>query len=61
MNNVIQNDAEMKQLKHEKCFGFNEAAPDDNTTMLEDPDTLVSMFVLLLVCFALAGLAHIFV
>ena len=63
MNNPIQNGAEMQELKREKSF---RSAPKDETTegtsiSIKDPDTMLSMTVLLLACLALAVLAHVVV
>jgi hypothetical protein len=63
MNNPIQNEAEMKELKYAKSFGSTEPAETNEGTdiSLKDPDTMLSMIVLLLTCLALAALAHVFV
>ena len=63
MNNPIQNEAEMQELKHEKSFGSTEGAEtsDGTSISIKDPDTMLSMIVLLIACLALAVLAHVFV
>jgi hypothetical protein len=63
MNNPIQNEAEMTELKYEKSFGSTEGAETNGQTSMsiKDPDTMLSMVVLLLTCLALAALAHVFV
>ena len=63
MNNPIQNEAEIQELKREKPFS---SAPKDETTdgtsmSIKDPDTMLSMTVLLLACLGLAVLAHVVV
>ena len=63
MNNPIQRAPEMQGLKREKPF--SSAAKDettDGTSMsIKDPDTMLSMTVLLLACLGLAVLAHVLV
>ena len=63
MNDSNQNEAEMKELKYGKSFGSTEGAEtsDGTNISLKDPDTMLSMIVLLLTCLALAALAHVFV
>ena len=63
MNNTIQNKGEMKELKYGKSFNSTEGAETNEGTnlSLKDPDTMLSMIVLLLTCLALAALAHAFV
>jgi hypothetical protein len=63
MNDPSQNKAEMKELKYEKSFASTEG-PETKEGMsmsMKDPDTMLSMVVLLLTCLALAALAHVFV
>jgi hypothetical protein len=60
MNNTIQRAPEMQELKGEIPF---RSTPKDETnertsTSIEDPDTMLTMTVLLLACLALAVLAH---
>jgi len=63
MTNALQKEAEMKDLNQEKSFTppskaeFNEGP----SMSIKDPDTMLSMTVLLLACLALAVLAHVFV
>jgi hypothetical protein len=63
MNIPIQDQAEIKELKPEKSFGSTESTEtsDGTNISLKDPDTMLSMIVLLLTCLALATLAHVFV
>jgi hypothetical protein len=63
MNNPIQNEAEMQELKQENSFtALAKAETNEGTSMsIKDPDTMLSMTVLLLACLALAVLAHVFV
>ena len=63
MDNLIQNEAEMKELKRAKSFGSTKGAEiKDRTSMsMKDPDTMLSMTVLLFACLALAALAHVIV
>jgi hypothetical protein len=63
MNNPIQRGPEMQELKREIPFP---SAPKDETTdgtsmSIKDPDTMLSMTVLLIACLALAVLAHVLV
>jgi hypothetical protein len=63
MNNSIQNEAETQELRREIPF---RSAPEDQTneetsTSIKDPDTMLSMTVLLIACLALAVLAHVLV
>jgi hypothetical protein len=63
MNDSSQNKAETDGLKYEKSFGSTEGAETTQGTnmSMKDPDTILSMIVLLLSCLALAALAHVFV
>ena len=63
MHNPIQNEADLNELKYEKSFrSTKNADTNEETTMsIKDPDTMLSMIVLLLACLALAALAHVFV
>jgi hypothetical protein len=63
MHNPIQNEAEGYEPKYEGSFGSIEAAkPTEDTSMsTKNPDTTLSMIVLLLACLALAALAHVIV
>jgi hypothetical protein len=60
MTKPIQREPEMQELKGELPFT---STPKDETnertsTSIEDPDTMLTMTVLLLACLALAVLAH---
>jgi hypothetical protein len=62
MNDSTQNKAEMKELKYEESFGSEGAEMRDETNIsMNDPDTMLTMIVLLLACLGLAVLAHVFV
>ena len=63
MNNPIQRAPEMQELKREIPF---RSAPKNETNertsiSIRDPDTMLSMTVLLIACLALAVLAHVLV
>ena len=63
MNNPIQNEADTQELRREISF---RSAPEDETNertsiSIKDPDTMLTMFVLLLACLGLAVLAHVLV
>ncbi len=63
MNNPIERGPEMQQLRREIPF---RSAPDDETNertsiSIKDPDTMLTMIVLLLACLGLAVLAHVVV
>ena len=63
MNNPIQKGPEMQQLKRERHF---RSAPKNETNeqtsiSIKDPDTMLTMIVLLLACLGLAVLAHVVV
>jgi hypothetical protein len=63
MNNAIQKEGEMQELKQKRSFAAPpslETSEGTNISM-KDPDTMLSMIVLLLSCLALAVLAHVFV
>jgi len=63
MDNQIQNEGELEELKYKKFFGSTKGAEKNEGTNLplKDQDTMLSMIVLLLTCLALAALAHVFV
>ena len=63
MDNPIQNDAEMNELKYEKSFASTEVAEtkEGMSMSMKDQDTILSMIVLFLACLVLAALAHVFV
>ena len=63
MNNPIQNEAETHELRREIPF---RSAPKNETNeqtsiSIKDPDTILSMTVLLIACLGLAVLAHVLV
>jgi len=63
MNYSIQNEAETQELRREIPF---RSAPRGKTNeqtsiAIKDPDTMLSMTVLLIACLALAVLAHVLV
>jgi hypothetical protein len=63
MNNPNQNETEPKELRREIPF---RSAPKNETNeqtsiSIKDPDTMLSMTVLLIACLALAVLAHVLV
>ena len=63
MNNPIQRGPKMQELTREIPF---RSAPEDETNertsiSIRDPDTMLSMTVLLLACLGLAVLAHVVV
>ena len=63
MNNTSQREAEIQELGREVPF---RSAPEDETNeqtsiSIKDPDTMLTMFVLLLACLGLAVLAHVVV
>jgi len=63
MNDPIQNEAEMPELRREIPFRF---APKYETnegtgTSINDPDRMLSLIVLVLACLGLAVLAHVVV
>jgi hypothetical protein len=63
MNNPIQRAPEMQELKREIPF---RSAPKNETNeqtsiSIKDPDTMLTMIVLLLACLGLAVLAHVVV
>jgi hypothetical protein len=63
MNNPIHNEADTQAVMHEKSFGSTEGAETNEGTniSIKDPDTILSMIVLLVACLGLAALAHVFV
>ena len=56
MDNLIHNEAKLKQFN----LGSTEGAETDEETSIsiKDPDTMLTMVVLLLACLGLALLAH---
>jgi len=63
MDNQIQNELEMQELKYQHSSGSIESSETNEETSMsiKDPDTTLSMIVLLLACLALAALAHVVV
>ena len=62
MNNPIQEEAEMEELKRGHSFAAaSKTKTDYERSITRDADTVLSMTVLLLACLALAALAHVFV
>lgn len=63
MENPSHNEAEIHDCKYENSFGFIKSAETNQPTSmsLKDPETILSMVVLLLTCLALAALAHVIV
>lgn len=60
MNNWLQNEPEIEELKYEKLFSSTEGTEMNQETRIsiKDPDTMIGMTMLLLACLALAVLAH---
>ena len=63
MNNPIKKEPEMQELRREIPF---RSAPKNETNeqtsiSIKDPDTMLSMIVLLIACLGLAVLAHVVV
>jgi hypothetical protein len=63
MNDSNQNEAQTEEREYDKSFDSAEGAETSDRTniSMKDPDTMLSMIVLLLTCLALAALAHVFV
>ena len=63
MGNPIQSEADLKELKCEKWFDSTQGdeTKDETSVPMKDPDTMLSMIVLLLACLGLATLAHVVV
>jgi len=63
MDNPIQNELEMQELKYQHSSGSIESSETNEETSMsiKDPDTTLSMIILLLACLALAALAHVIV
>ncbi len=63
MNNPIQKGPEMQQLRREIPFRSapKDEANEGTSISIRDPDTMLSMTVLLLACLGLAILAHVVV
>jgi hypothetical protein len=60
MNNWLQNEPEVEELKYEKLFRSTDGTEMNQETSMsiKDPDTVIGMTMLLLACLALAVLAH---
>lgn len=63
MNNPIQNEAETQELRREIPFRSSPKNETNEQTSIsiKDPDTTLTMIVLLLACLGLAVLAHVLV
>ena len=61
MDNVIQQEAEAKDLKYENSVDSMDGVETNEETSIKNQDTLLGMIVLLLTCLALAALAHVIV
>ena len=63
MDNPIQNEPEMEELKYDNSVELTEnVETNEETSMaIKDPDTTLCMIVLFLACLALAALAHVVV
>jgi hypothetical protein len=63
MDHLSQYEAETEELKYEHSSGSTESseANEETSMSIKDPDTTLSMIILLLACLALAALAHIVV
>ena len=63
MNDHIQNEAEMKELRREIPFrsALENETDEGTTTSIKDPDRMLSVIVLVLACLGLALLAHVVV
>ena len=63
MNNTSQRGSEIQELKREKPFSsaLKDETTDGTSMSIKDPDTILSMTVLLVACLGLAVLAHVIV
>lgn len=63
MNTPTQKEAEMQKLGREKSFTVppKTETNEERSVSIKDPDTMLSLTVLLLACLALAVLAHVLV
>jgi len=63
MNTPTQNEAEMQKPGREKSFTVPPKAEtnEEGSVSIKDPDTMLSVTVLLVACLALAVLAHVLV
>ena len=63
MNNSIQNEAETQELRREIPFpsALEDETNEGTSTSIKDPDRMLSIVVLVLVCIGLAVLPHVVV
>jgi hypothetical protein len=63
MDHLSQYEAEMEELKYEHSAGSieNSETNEEKSMSIKDPDTTLTMIILLLACLALAALAHVVV
>lgn len=63
MNDSSQDEAETAELKCERSVRLSKGADMSEETSIspKEPDTILSVIVLLLACLGLAALAHVFV
>jgi hypothetical protein len=63
MNNPIQRGPEMQELRREIPFrsALEDETNEGTSISIKDPDTMLTMIVLLLACLGLAVLAHVVV
>ena len=63
MNNPIQNEADTPELRREISFrsALEDETNERTSISIKDPDTMLTMIVLLLACLGLAVLAHVVV
>jgi hypothetical protein len=63
MNHPIQNEAETHELRREILFrsALEDETNEETSTSIKDPDKMLSIVVLVIVCIGLAVLAHVIV
>ena len=62
MDDTIHHSAELTHFKGASLLGrTGDDTREEPSVFLNDPDTILSVIVLLLVCLGLAALAHVFV
>ena len=63
MDNSLRNQTQIQELRYKQSSGFAEGAETNGgtSTPATDRDTTLSIIVLLVVCLALAALAHVIV
>jgi hypothetical protein len=63
MNDPIQNEADTQELRREISFrsALEDETNERTSISIKDPDTMLTMIVLLLACLGLAVLAHVVV